>query len=172
MSSAWPFYRKISGVRLCWALEEPKGSWRPCRVPARQALTFPGKDYESFSALVRSSPWGRRLLDSALGNPLERLAVERCLRRSLLLYYSCKGHNLNFVSTSIMSDYVAGARGGAGDLTGPKRPTGPRASRASPKRGPQTPCEDLIRRSIQIEYDLANEFFTHRFYYHFYEPIV
>ena len=27
---AWPFYRTISGVRLCWELEEhkgPKGSW-------------------------------------------------------------------------------------------------------------------------------------------------
>ena len=23
---AWPFYRTISGVRLCWELEEPKGS--------------------------------------------------------------------------------------------------------------------------------------------------
>ena len=22
---AWPFYRTISGVRLCWELEEPKG---------------------------------------------------------------------------------------------------------------------------------------------------
>ena len=22
---AWPFYRAISGVRLCWELEEPKG---------------------------------------------------------------------------------------------------------------------------------------------------
>ena len=22
---AWPFYRKKSGVRLCWELEEPKG---------------------------------------------------------------------------------------------------------------------------------------------------
>ena len=22
---AWPFYRKMSGVRLCWELEEPKG---------------------------------------------------------------------------------------------------------------------------------------------------
>jgi len=23
--NAWPFYRTISGVRLCWELEEPKG---------------------------------------------------------------------------------------------------------------------------------------------------
>jgi len=23
--AAWPFYRTISGVRLCWELEEPKG---------------------------------------------------------------------------------------------------------------------------------------------------
>ena len=22
---AWPFYRTISGVRLCWELEEPQG---------------------------------------------------------------------------------------------------------------------------------------------------
>ena len=22
---AWPFYRTISGVRICWELEEPKG---------------------------------------------------------------------------------------------------------------------------------------------------
>jgi len=22
---AWPFYRTIAGVRLCWELEEPKG---------------------------------------------------------------------------------------------------------------------------------------------------
>ena len=22
---AWPFYRTISGVRLCWELQEPKG---------------------------------------------------------------------------------------------------------------------------------------------------
>ena len=22
---AWPFYKTISGVRLCWVLEEPKG---------------------------------------------------------------------------------------------------------------------------------------------------
>ncbi|KAJ1495674.1 hypothetical protein T484DRAFT_1875478 [Baffinella frigidus] len=28
---AWPFYRTISGVRLCWELEEPKGpKGRPC----------------------------------------------------------------------------------------------------------------------------------------------
>jgi len=25
---AWPFYRTISGVRLCWELEEPKGPKR------------------------------------------------------------------------------------------------------------------------------------------------
>ena len=24
-NEAWPFYRTISGVRLCWELEEPKG---------------------------------------------------------------------------------------------------------------------------------------------------
>jgi len=26
---AWPFYRTISGVRLCWELEEPKGPKGP-----------------------------------------------------------------------------------------------------------------------------------------------
>ena len=26
---AWPLYRTISGVRLCWELEEPKGPKRP-----------------------------------------------------------------------------------------------------------------------------------------------
>ena len=28
---AWPFYRTLSGVRLCWELEEPKGpnGWAP-----------------------------------------------------------------------------------------------------------------------------------------------
>ena len=28
---AWPFYRTISGVRLCWELEEPKGPKRRSR---------------------------------------------------------------------------------------------------------------------------------------------
>jgi len=31
---AWPFYRTISGVRLCWELEEPKGSQGPKRLRA------------------------------------------------------------------------------------------------------------------------------------------
>jgi len=29
---AWPFYRTISGVRLCWELEEPKGP-KGCYLP-------------------------------------------------------------------------------------------------------------------------------------------
>ena len=30
---AWPFYRTISGVRLCWELEEPKGPKGVLSVP-------------------------------------------------------------------------------------------------------------------------------------------
>jgi len=33
---AWPFYRTISGVRLCWELEEPKGPNGPC-TPSTEA---------------------------------------------------------------------------------------------------------------------------------------
>ena len=31
---AWPFYRTISGVRLCWGIEEPKGPEGPQGVNA------------------------------------------------------------------------------------------------------------------------------------------
>ena len=33
---AWPFYRTISGVRLCWELEEPEGSKGPVAQPPAQ----------------------------------------------------------------------------------------------------------------------------------------
>jgi len=41
---AWPFYRTISGVRLCWELEEPKGPkghW-----PGREGATLPPLDWK------------------------------------------------------------------------------------------------------------------------------
>jgi len=48
---AWPFYRTISGVRLCWELEEPKG---PKGVVAH-VQTVAGEEHEVCPLLQRGT---------------------------------------------------------------------------------------------------------------------
>ena len=66
---AWSFYRTISGVRLCWELEEPKGPkgvysgqapmtsvpWVPCSERAREAFVSDQNqhDHHIFPSLKR-----------------------------------------------------------------------------------------------------------------------
>ena len=39
---AWSFYRTISGVRLCWELEEPKGpKGRMCHIRSTAIVASP-----------------------------------------------------------------------------------------------------------------------------------
>ena len=48
---AWPFYRTISGVCLCWELEEPKGlEGRETSVNTNTAVTYRG------TSLIRNIP--------------------------------------------------------------------------------------------------------------------
>ena len=52
---AWPFYRTISGVRLCWELEEPKGSkglWNSFMINTWQCST---RDSNSSSIAASST---------------------------------------------------------------------------------------------------------------------
>ena len=47
---AWPFYRTISGVRLCWELEEPQ---EPTGTRGSQNLCLRVRDQASASASKR-----------------------------------------------------------------------------------------------------------------------
>jgi hypothetical protein len=50
---AWSFYRTISGVRLCWELEEPKG-------PKGRALSQVKLVWQTQPRWGRGVPWARR----------------------------------------------------------------------------------------------------------------
>ena len=68
---AWPFYIISSGIRLCWALEEPKGPKGPCTPNA-------GSSARSHGASGRQSAPPRKLACASLlgwGTPL--LSVTR-----------------------------------------------------------------------------------------------
>ena len=58
---AWPFYRTISGVRLCWELEEPKGPKGP-KHQSTSKVADPrareGKRWYAFGHLARTGPPG------------------------------------------------------------------------------------------------------------------
>ena len=60
---AWTFYRTISGIRLCWVLEEPKGP-KGLLVPVRvlEPAAHPGR--------VEQVPEGAVGLDDAGREPL------------------------------------------------------------------------------------------------------
>ena len=65
---AWPFYRTISGVRLCWELEEAKGP-KGCRGAGGGPLTYRGDLLPSQVAQGNHShqrqPWGSRSFRSS-----------------------------------------------------------------------------------------------------------
>jgi len=46
---AWPFYRTISGVRLCWELEEPKGPKKRAGGAADPVGDVLGRGEKTFS---------------------------------------------------------------------------------------------------------------------------
>ena len=51
---AWSFYRTISGVRLCWELEEPKGPKGP--NPPQPGITLVRSEFYRGTALIRNRP--------------------------------------------------------------------------------------------------------------------
>ena len=92
---AWPFYRKISGVRLYWVLAEPKGPNGPIRCephhmaakvgslpkPDRR-MTAGGRNPGSPQLVNKGNGWrklrGEQALDlSVLSGPLSQATVWR-----------------------------------------------------------------------------------------------
>jgi hypothetical protein len=55
IKEAWPFYRTIPGVRLCWELEEPKGPKGPLALALSLFLSFAIKMLGPYNATLWSA---------------------------------------------------------------------------------------------------------------------
>jgi len=86
---AWPFYRTISAVRLCWELEEPKGpkgahgaSFHRNVQRFRGGLVF-----KANRLLYHSTPGLKEIKRERGGVPLDRVNSSRRTRERLVQYF-------------------------------------------------------------------------------------